>query len=331
MKINELSRISGVAKRTIHFYVKEGLLKPEINPDNGYFEFDQDDLDRLLLIRKLRSADMPVAMIRSLLNKPSAASYHLNLFVRRLSLQQKYISSTIETMNAIVEDLPIHTDYDTICRIFSEAQFACVSDMEPDDYDKYDNSLVNYFLWGKFLPDGKFTEYQEYLWKKTDRLTRNHPAQEYRDLCRFLKQLDPKDAEQLYTDSREYERIVFCTPETFPVILHEYKENILHLIRNHALTVFWKKYYDSFFLPNTVISSSDISSIIREISPFFTDYSRNIHALCQALYEWLCIEEPAVREELIRVLEPCCDIDHYYHGILAAMASCPDIYSILKR
>lgn len=329
MKINELSKAAGVPKRTVHFYIKEGLLKPDVNPDNNYYEFDQEDLDRLLLIRKLRSADMPVAMIRSLLEKPSTASYFLNLYVRRLYLQQKYISSTIETMNSIVEDLPIHTDYTTIRNIFAQAELPRISDMEPYDYDKYDNSLVNYFLWGKFLPSEEFSEYQEYLWKKIDRQTRTNPTQEYKDLCRFLKQLDPQIVEELYAESKDYNPVASCTPEQFPVLLASYKEAILHLLHSPHLIALWKDCYNSFFLPQTVIFSSKISNLVCEISPFFVDYTENIHRICQALYDWICEEQPKIGEELHQKLDPCCDIDPYYHGLLAAMVSCASLYRIL--
>lgn len=329
MKINELSKASGLSKRTIHFYIKEGLLKPDVNPSNSYYEFSPDDLDRLLLIRKLRSADMPVAMIRSLLERPSTASYYLNLYVRRLNLRLKYISSTIDTMNGIVENLPIRTDCDTLLRIFGQAEFPGISDIEPDDYDKYDNSLVNYYLWGKFLPSEEFTEYQEYLWKKIDRQTRTHPTQEYKDLCRFLKQLDPETVEKLYMESQEHEQIAMCTPETFPVILNTYKEGILHVLKSPNLTAFWKKHYDTFFYPQLVISASGISRLVCEISPFFVSYTENIHTVCQALYDWLTEERPDLKKELHEKLDPCCDIEHHNHGMLAALLFCAPLYRIL--
>ncbi len=325
MKINELSRQSGLPKRTIHFYIKEGLLKPEINPDNNYYEFSKKDVDRLLLIRKLRRADLPVATIRSLLEKPSTANYYLNLYVRKLHLKQKNISQIIDGLSAVVDDLPIHTDYNTIQHIFENVEFPDTTSFEPDDYDKYDNSLVNYYLWGKFLPPEDFTDYQEYIWKKIDRITHKNPTREYKELCRFLKQLDPAIIDKLYTEGTDYEQIAACTAESILTVTEEFKKQILDFLEDPDQIRIWKKYYHSFLLPDTVIYASDISDLVCEISSFYVRYTTNIHIICQSLYEWLCNERPDIREEMFRKLDPCCDIENYYHGLLAAM---PSIHSV---
>ena len=329
MKISELSRLSGIPKRTIQFYIQENLLKPETNPENNYHDFDQDDLRRLKLIRSLRNAGLPVTMIRSLLEKPAAASYYLNLFLRQLYLKQKHLTEIIELLGTIEEDLPVHTDYETILQIFEKTDLPALSEIEMDDYDKYDNSLVNYFLWGRFLPDTDFTEYQEYLWKKIDRQTRRKPAREYMELCRFLKQLDPVIVNRLYSESREYEEIASCNDQTFPILLDTFKKEILRFLKSPDQILVWKKYYHSFLLPNTVIYASEISDLVGEISPFFIRYRTSIHRLCSALYAWLSEEKPELLKEMHRILDPCCDIDSYHHGLLAVMISMSSFTSLL--
>ncbi len=74
MRMAELSAKSGVARETIHFYLREGLLpKPEKGGRTVAYYRDEH-LERLLLIRRLREEKyLPIAVIRRLLGSPAAA------------------------------------------------------------------------------------------------------------------------------------------------------------------------------------------------------------------------------------------------------------------
>ena len=65
MKINELSRLSGVSPETIRKYRDRGLLNPQRNPENGYYEYSDADFLNLLYIRKLRGSSLSLDMIES--------------------------------------------------------------------------------------------------------------------------------------------------------------------------------------------------------------------------------------------------------------------------
>ncbi len=63
MKTNTLSNLSGVNAETIRKYRDRGLLRPECNPENGYYEYSQADFLNLLYIRKLRGANLSIDSI----------------------------------------------------------------------------------------------------------------------------------------------------------------------------------------------------------------------------------------------------------------------------
>ena len=65
MKLKEVCERTGITKRNIHYYVKEGLLVPRKELGNGYYEFSEEDCDRLLMIRSLRNAGFSILQIRS--------------------------------------------------------------------------------------------------------------------------------------------------------------------------------------------------------------------------------------------------------------------------
>lgn len=63
MKINQLSKITGVNAETIRMYRNSGLLTPVQLP-NGYYDYSTADLKNLLHIRKLRGAGLGLDNVR---------------------------------------------------------------------------------------------------------------------------------------------------------------------------------------------------------------------------------------------------------------------------
>ncbi len=62
-KISELAEKAGVTKRTIHYYISKGLLlPPEGSGVNSVY--NDEHLERLLLIKKLQAKYMPLNKIR---------------------------------------------------------------------------------------------------------------------------------------------------------------------------------------------------------------------------------------------------------------------------
>ena len=67
--INQVEKITGVTKRNIRFYEKEGLLAPKRNDENGYRVYDENDIWRIKVIKMLRMLDMPLEEIKAILEE----------------------------------------------------------------------------------------------------------------------------------------------------------------------------------------------------------------------------------------------------------------------
>lgn len=67
LSINQVEKMTGVSKRNIRFYEKEGLLLPRRNEENGYRVYDENDIWRIKVIKMLRMLDMPLEEIQSVL------------------------------------------------------------------------------------------------------------------------------------------------------------------------------------------------------------------------------------------------------------------------
>lgn len=67
--VKEVSRLSGVSVRTLHYYDGIDLLKPSYVGENGYRYYDEQQLLRLQQIMFYREMDMPLKQIREALDQ----------------------------------------------------------------------------------------------------------------------------------------------------------------------------------------------------------------------------------------------------------------------
>ena len=66
MRINEVERLVDIPKKNIRFYEQEGLLRPRRDRENGYRNYEEDDVTQLKRIRVLRRLGLPLEEIRKL-------------------------------------------------------------------------------------------------------------------------------------------------------------------------------------------------------------------------------------------------------------------------
>tara|TARA_R110002111_G_scaffold44689_6_gene81327 strand:- start:348 stop:734 length:387 start_codon:yes stop_codon:yes gene_type:complete len=67
MRISELAKLSDVSSKTIRYYETIGLMPEPSRTFNGYRDYDQDDLDILIFIRRCRNLQIPLEQVKQLL------------------------------------------------------------------------------------------------------------------------------------------------------------------------------------------------------------------------------------------------------------------------
>src|SRR3954454_2529927 len=70
--VNELADDAGVTRRTVHYYISQGLL-PAAGGEGRGARYGKAHLDRLRLIRELQREHLPLAEIRQRLERLSDA------------------------------------------------------------------------------------------------------------------------------------------------------------------------------------------------------------------------------------------------------------------
>ncbi len=71
MTVKELSDITGISVRTLHYYDEIGLLAPTVKSEAGYRLYDDKALERLRQILFFPEFDLPLKEIKAIMEDPS--------------------------------------------------------------------------------------------------------------------------------------------------------------------------------------------------------------------------------------------------------------------
>lgn len=68
MRINEVETIVGITKKNIRFYEEQGLLEPKRNLENGYRNYNENDVRTLQIIKVFRKLGISIEDIKMMLS-----------------------------------------------------------------------------------------------------------------------------------------------------------------------------------------------------------------------------------------------------------------------
>lgn len=100
--VNEVSRLTGVSIRTLHYYDTIGLLKPTQITQAGYRLYDDTALERLQCVLLFRELQFSLSEIREILDSPNFdRSRALEQQITLLELRKEHIENLIDLARGI--------------------------------------------------------------------------------------------------------------------------------------------------------------------------------------------------------------------------------------
>lgn len=102
MRISEVVQLTGLSKRTLHYYDEIRLVAPE-KSENGYREYSEGDLDRLQLIMFCRAVDMSIKDIKKLFDSEKEMNSLLQEQRTKLIHQQQSITQMIQLIDKTIQ------------------------------------------------------------------------------------------------------------------------------------------------------------------------------------------------------------------------------------
>lgn len=99
MTVKEISGITGISKRTLHYYDEIGLLKPADKSEAGYRLYDNKALEKLQQILFFRELGIPLKIIRTVIENPALDRNQI------LQTQRKMLISEKERLERLVKSI----------------------------------------------------------------------------------------------------------------------------------------------------------------------------------------------------------------------------------
>ena len=94
--VKEISNITGISVRTLHYYDEIGLLEPTDKSNAGYRLYDDKALERLQQILFFREFGIPLKEIKAVMENPALDRNHI------LKMQRRMLVAKIERMERLV-------------------------------------------------------------------------------------------------------------------------------------------------------------------------------------------------------------------------------------
>lgn len=97
--VKEISKVTGISVRTLHYYDEIGLLKPTEKSEAGYRLYDDKALETLQQILFFREFDIPLKEIKAVMDNPSLDRNRI------LQMQRKMLVMKKERMERLISSI----------------------------------------------------------------------------------------------------------------------------------------------------------------------------------------------------------------------------------
>src|SRR5699024_9170657 len=97
--VKEISELTGISVRTLHYYDEIGLLKPTEKSEVGYRLYDDKALETLQQILFFREFDIPLKEIKSIITSPDFDRNQI------LQMQRKMLVAKKERMERLIASI----------------------------------------------------------------------------------------------------------------------------------------------------------------------------------------------------------------------------------
>ena len=105
MTIKEVSKMYNLSPDTLRFYEKKGLIGPVKKTSGGIRDYEEEDLKRIEFIKCMRSAEIPVIVLKEYVDLFSAGDETIKERRKLLEEQKRILEDKIAKMQEAYEKL----------------------------------------------------------------------------------------------------------------------------------------------------------------------------------------------------------------------------------
>ena len=132
--VKEISNLTGISVRTLHYYDEIGLLKPTEKSEAGYRLYDDKALETLQQILFFREFDIPLKEIRSIMDSPALDRNQILQMQKNMLVTKK---ERLERLIASIDDIlkgENKMDFEVFSKNELEEMYQGMTDHMTEDY-----------------------------------------------------------------------------------------------------------------------------------------------------------------------------------------------------
>lgn len=304
MRLQDILDKTKLSKKAVYFYVKENLINPSKNIENGYYDFSDEDLSKLKIIMTMRKIGMSIQDIKEMFRYPTLTNFFIH---RQINLLKSNICEQMDQLNTcyyIIENIPANatpTNVENHFEYFIKEKNYTHSSIERD-FPSNDSRMITILLCAAFTHI-ESSQYHKFL---LDRISSELKMQLENNLL-FLKKmiylLIPEQVHETSVHQYElYKRISECNEDEMVKYEEMLYENCKKLIESEELTNYWKLIYEPILIPTLRFLNSKTEELLREYNPVYTKYNDKIQKIASRVYERLSSDSETL-DNLLRALD----------------------------
>lgn len=289
MRIQDVIQKTGVTKKTIHFYIDKGLMTPK-RDTNGYFHFDQADIERVIFIRNLKEIGLPLKDISAVIEHPDTLIFiltnHRKKLLHRCAEENWKFTRTKDIIDRMTQDPSGN---------FLGSEITSYSQLTPTDMpiDEIDADLIAYHFFGNFMRNLEMTEYRNYLYDQIKKYLITHQTKDMILFRNYLYSLNANlvNKEYFMTRGNYYEELLYLQPDQYDSYIQKYVSVIRKNLRNNVWILNWRKVYPLYIRPATHYYDGEVNRYMCELSPEYNIYHSQARIVAGLFYDYLTSEE----------------------------------------
>lgn len=289
MRIQEVSKQCGLSKKTIYYYINEGLVSP-LREENNYLNFTTEDIEQLVLIKKLRHLDLSIADIKDLLLHPAHVNFFLHKRAFELKSEMITISNKLSSLYYVLDHLsPSAIPHELLVpSLFQEPDKLNENSRQQIEmlFPDRNSRMVAILFWGPFLTVPA-NEYRLYLWKKISNKLDNIASTHFTHLCTLMYQLSSDTIKHCCT--LQYKKItsILANGTDIASISANIIQACTDLCEDIQLQQYWITMYEHILCPIFSFYNSEANELMKEYTSEYNEYHSLMHQAVQLAYQQL--------------------------------------------
>lgn len=283
MKLQKILELTTLSKKAVYFYIKEGLIKPTKNIDNGYYEFSEGDLRKLQVIILLRNIGMSIQDIKDLFIYPTLTNFFIHRQINNLKKSLYENINKLEASYQLIEDIPTNATPKSLefpLKMLGKKRIT--NDIFLERYfPNTDSRMIAILLCAPFT-DIESSEYHNFLWDKIS----NELELQLENNLSYLKELiyllTPEQIQVTSIEQYNFSKKIAAMNEDE---LHIYEEKLynscIDLLNDVELQNYWKLVYNQILVPTLQFFQYKGSKLLGEYNPNYEKYNKNMYLIAE--------------------------------------------------